>query len=106
MTWPVTGTGICLGVLPGCGEGVLRRAGDRPGQDLQHARAGLHVDRRARRHRTDGLAADGTFAVEDLAKVDNRQQRAALRERGVEYPLVERCRACPGLRELEPVSRG
>src|SRR5262249_751180 len=30
MTWPVTGTGICLGVLPGCGEGVLRRAGDRP----------------------------------------------------------------------------
>src|SRR5262245_37629715 len=66
-------TAMRLGVLEGGGERVLRRAGDRPGQDLQRARAGLHVDRRARGHRADRLAAHGGLAVRDLAKIDNRQ---------------------------------
>ena len=91
---PVTGTGTCLGVLPGCGEGVLRRAGDRPGQDLQHARAGLHVDRHARRHRTDGLAADGTLAERVVPRIGAISVRS---------PVVGEARC---LRQPPPVCRG
>src|SRR5215467_13080373 len=95
----VTATGVCLGVLEGGDERVAPRTGDRPGQDLQHASRGLHVDRRARGHNTDGLAAHGTLGVGDLAKVGNRQLRSALIDRSIDDQLLERRRAFPGLLE-------
>ena len=89
-------------MLEGGGERVLRRAGDRPSQDLQHGRAGLHVDRRARGHRTDGLAAHGGLAVRDLAKVDDRQLlTAGVEEWVVDDRLIDCCPAGPDFVNLK-----
>src|SRR5689334_8311866 len=96
-----------LGVLPGRGESVLPRAGDRTSQDLQHLLAGLHVDRLARAHRTKGLTPDGTRAERDLAEIDHGQLLTGARdERDVADLLLQRGRALAGLREYERVALG
>ena len=65
------GTGEVLGVLP-VGEEVVLIL-DRPGLDLQHTLAGLHVDLGAFLHRPDGEAVDLTVGEFDPDEVGNRQ---------------------------------
>src|SRR5215469_872031 len=84
-----------LGMLPGGEERVLRRAGQRPGQDLQHTFRGLHVDTATRGHRTERLTANGALREQDLAEVADRQMMATEELGGVADPFLKRRPARP-----------
>ena len=62
------GVQACLGMLPGGEERVLRRAGQRPGQDLQHAFRGLHVDTATRVTEPSALPLTAPFVNVILLK--------------------------------------